>query len=328
LINPEKRAAATMTTEPSEAYPALTDAAAFREYFQREGYVVVRHALPSALCTEAVDGFLKEVHLDTRALFQRATAPRYEPHVYTGAGHMHYPIMNLPDISSRRYPQFKGAGMALLTDKVVRRALETLFGEPVRLVRSMYFDGHEPSCAHRDKAGGKPGDNPSGAAMIGAWIAAEDIDPGAGRFFVLPGSHLQQVPGEIPLDPRSARCQAAVADFAARGPLPLVAPAMGQGDLLLWNSMTIHGSLPATAPQCSRRSFTGYYTSRSQIDDRHADAGASVMMGGMEILHHSEHRTLAGRAAILLRSEYPGTYTVLRRLRHLRPWPAGRGAGP
>lgn len=316
----------TETAEVSEPYPALTDAAAFRKFFQREGYIVVRHALPPAVCTEAVDGFLKEVHLDTRALFQRHTAPRYEPHLYTGAGHMHYPIMNLPDIFSRRYPQFKGAGMALLTDKVVRRALETLFGEPVRLVRSMYFDGHQPCGAHRDNARDTTGANARAPAMIGAWIAAEDIDPGAGRFFVLPGSHLQRVPGEGKRDPRSACCLAALADFAARGPLPLVAPAMRQGDLLLWNAMTIHGSLPTTAPQCSRRSFTGYYTGCSQPGER--ASGACVMMGGMEIIHHSDHRTLAGRAAILLRSEYPGAYMVLRRLKQLRPWPAGRGEAP
>ncbi|MES2760244.1 MAG: phytanoyl-CoA dioxygenase family protein [Pseudomonadota bacterium] len=312
----------TTETEATGAYPALTDAADFRGFFQREGYIVVRHALPPALCTEAVDGFLKEVHLDTRALFQRRSAPQYEPHVYTGAGHMHYPIMNLPDISSRRYPQFKGAGMALLTDQVLRRALETLFGEPVRLVRSMYFDGHQPSGAHRDNAGG----NANAASMIGAWIAAEDIDPGAGRFFVLPGSHLQHVPGEDRLDPRSARSREAVAHFAARGPLPLVAPAMRQGDLLLWNAMAIHGSLPTTAPGSSRRSFTGYYTRRAQLGE--AEAGACAMMGGMEILHHSDHRTLAGRAAILLRSEYPRAYTALRRLKQLRPWPAGRSPAP
>jgi phytanoyl-CoA hydroxylase len=305
----------TEQVEASDAYPPLADAAAFHAYFQREGYIVVRHALPPAVCTEAVDGFLKEVHLDTRALFQRHSTPRYEPHVYTGAGHMHYPILNLADISSRRYPQFKGAGMALLTDKVVRSALEVLLGEPVRLVRSMYFDGHQRSDAHRDHAGA--------AAMIGAWIAAEDIDPGAGRFFVLPGSHRVQVPGESILDPRNPRCQAAVADFAARGTLPLVAPAMRQGDLLLWNAQTIHGSLPTTAPQCSRRSFTGYYTGRSQPDE-HA-GGACTMLGGVEIAHHSEHRTLAGRAAMLLRTEYPGVYTVLRRLKQLRPWQSGRG---
>jgi phytanoyl-CoA hydroxylase len=273
--------------EAPEAYPALTAPPAFREFFQREGYIVIRNALPNAVCAEAVDGFLKEVHLDTRALFQRHAGAAYAAHVYTSAGHMRHPIANLPDISGRRYPQFKSAGLALLTDPLLRRAIETLLGEPVRLVRSMYFDGHQASSAHRD------GDDAAdGAPTIGAWIAAEDIDPGAGRFFVLPQSHFQEAHG------------------------PLVAPAMRQGDLLLWNARMIHGSLPATAHDGPRRAFTGYYTGRSQRIGR----GAGVMLGGMEVLHYSDHRSLAGRAAILLRAEYPAAYTALRRLRQ---WPWG-----
>ncbi|MDB5934134.1 MAG: hypothetical protein JWQ01_1478 [Massilia sp.] len=283
------------TAEATDTCPALSAAAAFREFFHREGYLVLRGALPTEVCAEAVDGFLKEVHLDTRALFQRHAGAGYATHVYTGAGHMRHPIVNLPDISGRRYPQFKAASMALLTDPLLRRAMETLLGEPVRLVRSMYFDGHQTTGPHRDA--GCPSD---GRAMIGAWIAAEDIDPGAGRFFVLPGSHLQDFPAER----------------------ALMAPPMRQGDVLIWNALTIHGSLAATTPECSRRSFTGYYTGRSQ-----RSGGAGVMLGGMEVLHHSDHRSLAGRAAILLRSEYPGAYSVLRRLRQLRPWPSDSSAG-
>jgi phytanoyl-CoA hydroxylase len=307
------------------AYPALTDTAAFKEYFQREGYIVVRGALPLAVCAEAVDGFLKEVHLATRALFLRHASARYEPHVYTEAGHMRYPIMNLQDISGRRYPQFKAAGLALLTDPVLQRAVATLLGEPARLAHTMYFDGNQATWAHRD---GHTIDATCPGAMIGAWIAAEDIDPGAGRFFVLPGSHLRPVPGELDHDPNGASYKAAMAEFVERGPLPQVAPALKQGDLLLWSSMTIHGSLPTTAPARSRRSFTGHYIARSATLKRHLSrrgSGASTMLGGMEILHHSDHRSLAGRAGNLLRSEYPGAWTLLRRLTSLRPWPlAGR----
>jgi phytanoyl-CoA hydroxylase len=298
------------------AWPALTATAAFREYFQREGYIVVRNALPHAVCAEAVDGFLKEVHLDNRALFLRHASARYEPHVYTEAGHMRYPIMNLQDIPGRRYPQFKAAGLALLTDPALQRALHTLLGEPARLVHSMYFDGNHATWAHRDSRYIDPA---LPIAAIGAWIAAEDIDPGAGRFFVLPGSHLRPVPGERVHDPNGARYKAAMAEFVAHGPLPHVAPVLKQGDLLLWSSLTIHGSLPTTAPASSRRSFTGHYIGRSESLKPPPGAGATEVLGGMDILHHSDQRSLAGRAAGLLRSEYPRAYTWLRRLGDLRP---------
>ena len=311
--------------DSDRAWPALTDAAAFREYFQREGYIVVRNALPRAVCVEAVDGFLKEVHLDNRALFLRHASARYEAHVYTDAGHMRYPIMNLQDIPGRRYPQFKAAGLALLTDPVLQRALHTLLGEPARLVHTMYFDGNQATWAHRDSRYIDPA---LPIAAIGAWIAAEDIDPGAGRFFVLPGSHLRPVPGERVHDPNGARYKAAMAEFVAHGPLPQVAPVLKQGDLLLWSSLTIHGSLPTTAPACSRRSFTGHYIARSESLKPPHRAGGSVVLGGMEILHHNDRRSLAGRAAKLLRSECPRAYLLLRRLGDLRPWPLARRGAP
>lgn len=289
----------TDTAQPlaanEDACPALEDACAFREYFHREGYIVLRNAVPPAVCAEAVDGFLKEVHLDNRALFLRDSPSRYEPHAYTDAGHMRHPIVNLQDISGRRYPQFKAAGLALLTDPVLRRALHTLLGEPARLARTMYFDGNQTALPQRDSDDTELART---APMIGAWIAAEDIDPGSGRFFVLPGSHLQALPESL-----------------AHGTRPKAAPVLQQGDALLWSAMTIHGSLPSTAPACSRRAFTGHYIGHSETLPR--GVAGSVVLDGMEVLQYRNHRSLAGRAASLFRSGSPRAFTLLQRLKSL-----------
>jgi phytanoyl-CoA hydroxylase len=246
-----------MHTETAKGVcPALTDTRAFKECFEREGYVVVRAALPPAVCAEAVDGFLKEVHLDTDALFLRDARGRYEPHAYTETGRMRFPMIDLPTISGRRYPQFKAAGLALLTDPVLRQAVESLLGEPARLVHTMYSDGHH--------APGMPGDG----AAIGAWIAADDSD--------------------------SRSCEQA-------------APALRQGDLLLWNALTPRGGLPAAVPAAAQRAFIGHYIGRS-----HPSPHRGVMMGGMEILLHRGRRSLAGRAANLLKAAYPRLAALLR----------------
>ncbi len=246
------------------ACPALTEPAAFRAFFQREGYVVVPDALPAAVCAEAVDGFLKEVHLDTRALFQRQGGA-WAAHVYTASGQMREPMVNLADIPGRRYPQFKSASMALLTGPMLRQAVEALLGEPARLVWAMYADG-EGAGAHRAAAAATP--------TIGAWIAAEDADPGAGA-------------------------------------------SMGQGDLLLWDARTT-----PEAPACARRALIGYYTGRS-----HRCRGGGAILGAMEVLHYSDHRGVAARAAVLLRTEYPDAYRALRRLSQLAPWRSDPNSG-
>lgn len=41
--------------------------------------------------------------------------------------------------------------------------------------------------------------------------------------------------------------------------LPLAAPFLAMGDVLFWNSLTVHGSLPASRPGVSRMSLTAHY---------------------------------------------------------------------
>ena len=56
-----------------------------------------------------------------------------------------------------------------------------------------------------------------------------------------------------------------MAEFAGGSALRLVAPALRQGDMILWSSLAIHGSLATTRPDRSRRSFTAHYIPCSQI---------------------------------------------------------------
>jgi phytanoyl-CoA hydroxylase len=131
--------------------------------------------------------------------------------------------------------------------------------------------------------------------MIGAWIAAEDSDAGAGRFFVVPRSHRHHLAASAP---PGARRKAA--------------PLLQQGDVILWSAMTLHGNLPDTAAVCSRRVFAGHYIGRSETPS--SRSAGSVVLGGMEVMHYRDHRSLSGRAIARLRSEYPGAYGLLRRI--------------
>nr|WP_229256318.1 phytanoyl-CoA dioxygenase family protein [Duganella lactea] len=146
----------------------------------------MRGLLPPAVCETARLAFLREVWPARRAYFKRHASGRYERNVYTEHGHMKYPIMNLQDIGGRRFRAFRQHALELLTHPHVRQLMQQLFGEPARLVHTMYFDGNQATWAHRD---GDYLDASAAGQMIGVWIAAEDIHPDAGRFYLVPGSH-------------------------------------------------------------------------------------------------------------------------------------------
>jgi phytanoyl-CoA hydroxylase len=286
----------------------------FREWFEQEGYVVVRRALPTRLCQVGIEQFRREVLPDRLAFFERHISGKFERHCYTEAGFMKYPIMNLQDLAHRRHAGFRRAGLNLLTHPNVQRAVRILSGEPGRVVHTMYFDGNQTTWAHRD---GHYIDSAQAGNMLGVWIAAEDIDPDAGRFFVVPRSHRMRVPGEEG-DPNAADYKACMANFVRDGPLDCVAPVLRQGDLLLWKSMTIHGSLPTVNASCSRRSFTAHYVPCShpyQWNVRTAASSRSVRVNKVEVILHRDHSSLLARTRDELRTEWPRLYGVLQALR-------------
>ncbi len=244
-------------------YP-LADRAALRAHYLDQGYVVVRGAVPRELCARAVAAFEREVK-PSRAYFKRHASSDFERHVFTDAGFMKYPIMNIQDLPGDRFGGFRDGGLELLTHGSIREVVAALLGEPARMIHTMYFDGNQKTWAHRDS---HYIDAEETGRMLGVWVAAEDIDPGAGRFYVYARSHLTPTPPSLKLDeidPNGPEYKQRMAEFAGGSALRLVAPALRQGDMILWSSLAIHGSLATTRPDRSRRSFTAHYIPCSQI---------------------------------------------------------------
>lgn len=296
----------------ADPYPPLSRPQEFRAWFEREGYIVVRGAIPARLCLAGVEAFRADVLNDRLGFFERHVSGKFERHQYTPAGYMKYPIMNLQDLSSRRHAGFRRAGLNVLTHPAIQRTLSVLTGEPGRCVHTMYFDGNQVTWAHRD---GHYIDSGQDGQMIGVWVAAEDIHPDAGRFFILPRSHRLRVPGEEG-DPNSAAYKANMAAFVREGPLDCVAPVMRQGDLLLWTSMVIHGSLPTADERWSRRSFTAHYVPVShpyKWNVRSQKSERSMRFNRVEVMQHAAS-TRGARLRHQVRSEWPRVYGAARAL--------------
>ena len=247
----------------ASSFLPLADPIGLRAHFLDEGYVVVRDAVPKAWCEAAKAAFAREVK-PSRAYFKRHASSDFERHVFTEAGFMKYPIMNIQDLPEAEYGTFRGLGLALLAHASVRDVMALLLGETGRMIHTMYFDGNQKTWAHRDS---HYIDAQETGRMIGVWIAAEDIHPGAGPFYVYARSHRTPTPPDLELDridPNGPEYKRRMATFAGGSALRLVAPELKQGDMILWSSLTIHGSLATTQPDRSRRSFTAHYIPASQ----------------------------------------------------------------
>jgi phytanoyl-CoA hydroxylase len=233
-----------------------------KRYYAEQGYVVIRNLIPKAVCREARLAFEREVKPFPGFIYRQTTA-NPERHAFSEQGFMLNPILNVQSMDPRQFPQFRNAGLSVITHAALQKAVYALFGETGKLVQSMYFEGNPATWPHQDTY---YLDAEEIGRMTAAWISVEEIAPGAGRFFIYPKSHLMDLVkngGDHDIAFHHTRYKEHVLEIINRTGMECRAPALGEGDVLLWASKTIHGSLETTQPEASRSSFTAHFIPQS-----------------------------------------------------------------
>jgi len=248
--------------DTTDIYAQLKTDEQIRKYYDDNGYIVIRNAVPAELCEKAKQAFLREVKPYNDFIYRQASA-NPEKHKLTEHGYMLNSILNIQDLNRENFPNFQQYGLEILTHPNIRRILKVLMGEEGKIVQTMYFEGNPATWAHQDSY---YLDASELGRMVASWVAVEDIAPGAGRFYVYPTSHkidMEKNGGDFDIAFNHDRYKKLVIDIINKFNLQCIAPALRQGDLFLWHGKTIHGSLSTTQPQYSRSSFTAHYIPQS-----------------------------------------------------------------
>jgi phytanoyl-CoA hydroxylase len=259
---------------------------------------------------EVIASFRAEVKTYTGPILRQLTV-RMEPNRFSAEGFMTNTILSVQDLTDPRFTDFRRSSLAVLAHERVQRVLGNLIGEPTQCVESMYFESSaRGTISHADchfMDASAPGE------MVAAWYALEDIHPRAGRFFIMPESHLlgTDAPKFAHLkefynayEALSAKTTATFHDnssssnaalriehhkMLAQGlaGLSFYAPLMQKGDVVFWGSRVLHGSLKPEDPNHSRNSLTAHYIGQSRT---YVQYGAPVPLNlqsvnGMPIHH-------------------------------------------
>ena len=238
--------------------PALDGETERARYFREQGYLVRRGLIDPSLCEHAMQCFAREIKPYRGFLYRQASA-NPERHRLDTAGHVMNSLLNPVSVDGRRFPAFRAASEELLSQPALFEAVQELQGEPGILVQSMYFEGNPATWPHQDCY---YLDSERSGALIGAWIALEDIDERAGRFYVVPGSQnldLGVNAGRLNIAENHDRYKRTVSEAIDAGGLERRAPALARGDVLLWSSRTIHGALPPLDDAHTRNSYTAHF---------------------------------------------------------------------
>lgn len=246
--------------EPYFSLDSLSQAAS---YYQENGYVIFRKLVDPAACCRTRELFSRHIG-QYKGYIYRQTTGIPERNKINEHGFVMNPVLNFQDLPTRQFSPYRAAALEVITAPGVQKAVASLFGVPGIVVQTMHFQGNTQTPAHQDTY---YLDAETLGCMAAGWFALEDIQPGAGRFYVYPGSHKIDIAkngGDFDVAFHHDRYLELIKKIIRDQKLECRAPYMGQGDVLLWNAKTIHGSLETNQHQFSRSSLTAHYIPSNQ----------------------------------------------------------------
>lgn len=247
-----------MSATETVDYRALTSAEARREYYSEHGYLVRAQIVDRPLCQQAIECFRRDIKSYKGHLYRQASA-NPERNIFDSAGNVLNSLLNPLSVNGKRFPAFRAISEELLSQRSLFDAVSELFCEPAQLVQSMYFEANPATWPHQDCY---YLDDDSPGRLLGAWIALEDIEEDAGRFYIAPGSHRREIGrnvGNLGIAKNHERYKQLVRKTIETESIELHAPALKCGDVLFWNSRTIHGAFRASNAQFTRNSYTAHF---------------------------------------------------------------------
>lgn len=289
---------------------------AAKEYYEENGYVVFSRVIAPEMCDRIRDLWDNEVKPFTGYMYRQTTA-RAERHSKNENGWVMNPILNLQSVDPRRFPNFrKYATEKILANARLQDALSVLLGDKPKIVQSMYFEGNSETWEHQDSY---YLDSEKIGEMCGVWIAVEDIDARAGRFFVCPQSHRIRLNDHSVLnniaENHTAYISSVVDEIRSRA-LEIRAPALSKGDVLFFNSLTMHGSLKSQDRKYARSSVTCHAIPASR---NFLQFQARVMelkvdeLNGTWIFRPKDLASTRNRAILFVESHFPAQFYWLKK---------------
>jgi len=227
------------------------------DHYAHHGYVVVRNLIPREQIAELLRVYAEQI-VPSRYPFFRQSSNAYQANILTTHGYVRQSFLDVHDYAP--FPEFSRTAREIFCSSGMMEALRRVSGLGAHsLMQTMLFDLNTATPGHQDwyYLDSVPKGN-----LIAAWIALEDIQDDAGRFYVMPGSQNIDF-GATAAGRTHAEWLEIIRQYVVSHAGDMSAPALRTGDVLFWNSRTVHGSLPTRNEARSRKSLTAHYLPHS-----------------------------------------------------------------
>ena len=225
-------------------------------YYKNNGYVIFPDCVSRENC-DKLKNIWEKIIKSYKGKIYRQTTAKAEKNILNENGWIMNPILNLQSLNPKHFGILRHLTEEnIFSNNAICKVLKSLLGEKPKIVQSMYFEGNSATWEHQDSY---YLDSEKIGLMTAGWLALEEIKADAGRFFICPESHkidlgIQNIENNI-ADNHDKYIAKVVSIIKSKN-MPIKAPYMTVGDVLFWNSWTIHGSLDSQSKTHSRSSIT------------------------------------------------------------------------
>jgi len=276
-------------------------------YYKINGYVIFSGCVPLEKCNELRKLWEKDIKPYTGKIYRQTTA-RAEKNLFNDKKWVMNPILNLQSLNPNLFNDLRyKVDKEVFSNPSICKALKSILGEKPKIIQSMYFEGNSATWEHQDSY---YLDSEINGTMVAGWLALEEIKADAGRFFICPKSHKIHLEQNIKNNIASNHNKfiEEIVSIIRSKNMEISAPYLTTGDVLFWNSFTIHGSIDSQSKTSSRSSITMHAIPEThkmmQFHSRKIKASGEDL-GNSLIYRPKDQSKFINKLVLLIESTFP-----------------------
>ena len=286
------------------------------KYYRDNGYVIFSRLITPENCKKIRNIWEKDIKPYKGTIYRQTTA-KAEKNLLNENNWIMNPILNLQSLNPNLFNNLRTTvENEVFSNDLMCAALKCILGEKPKIVQSMYFEGNSATWEHQDSY---YLDSEKIGEMTAAWLALEEIKADAGRFFICPKSHKiehgkQNITNNI-AENHNKYISEVVSIIKSKN-MKIKAPCLEAGDVLLWNSWTIHGSIDSQNKVFSRSSITLHAIPKSHLFLEYHARKRNLQtddLGNSVIYRPKDQSKLINRLILNFETYFPSFFYWLKR---------------
>ena len=294
----------------------ITNIDAAIKYYIKNGYVIFSNYVSANKCDLIRDSWNNSIKKYNGKIYRQTTGKAEKNYLNDNDWVMN-PVLNIQSLNFKNFGYFRDLiDKEIFNNKKICLFLKKLFNDKPKIIQSMYFEGNSATGEHQDTY---YLDSEEIGTLTAGWVALEEIKADAGRFFIFEGSHTVDITKLENYEKILSNHDHYVDELISlckKNNFKPKAPFLNKGDVLFWNSKTLHGSLNSQSKLYSRSSITFHAIPNNHKFlhwHKHYLETPTDNLGESFIYRRKDQKLLKNRIIFNLETSFPNLFYFIKK---------------